>query len=490
MVATPDSATIAAQPEAQGRDPSLSVQPGTLIASRYEILRTIGAGGMGDVHQARRVADGSFVAIKVLREEMVKDPEALARFRREAHAAAALKSRHAARIYDVGELPSGQPFIVMEYLDGIDLMTEIETRGRVSFVEGATWLLEVCDAIAEAHELGIIHRDLKPPNIFLARGPGGRSAKVLDFGISKMTRLVDGHVTSTQMSFGSPLYMSPEQIRSTKLVDTRSDIWSLGVILYEALTGVPPFFAESAGALAVVISTDPFEPATMRCPDLPRGLDEVFARALTKDPNRRYPTVRELARDLGALLASTSRSPVQPTVPALDPAMADTLLHASPLTDDAVEATLRARAQQAQAQQAQALDARSSAISAAPPSPPRSSLGPAMSLPPPAAARRQERIGILVAAVLIPLGALAFGAAIWLYAKTTRARAAHEQRDAAAAITSVSIEATPSATQQPVLTATVAQTAGATASASVKPSASIKPSASAKPSTRTKRRGR
>ena len=162
------------------------MNPGAVVASSFEILRTIGSGGMGDVYQARRLRDGAIIALKILRLELLRDPEAVTRFRREGRAAAALRSPHAARIFDVGETEQGQPFIVMEYLEGCDLMHEIDTRGALPVVEALSFVAQACHAMIEAHELGIVHRDLKPPNIFLATEGHRRVAKVLDFGISKV----------------------------------------------------------------------------------------------------------------------------------------------------------------------------------------------------------------------------------------------------------------------------------------------------------------
>ncbi|NUO49423.1 MAG: protein kinase [Polyangiaceae bacterium] len=268
--------------------------PGTLLAGRYQLLSVIGQGGMGEVYQARRQHDGVIVAIKVLRKELLSDKDAVARFKREANAASALTSPYVARIFDVGASEEGQPFLVMELLSGSDLMNEIDTHGALPPGRAAGYVAQACLAMAEAHDRGIVHRDLKPSNLFLAGIGSQRVVKVLDFGISKVQALTDAKLTSTRMSFGTPLYMSPEQIRSTKLVDARTDIWSLGVILYETLTGQPPFIAETAGGLAVTISVEPHVPPSQVRPTIPAGLDDVVAKALAKDPAKRYQSVREL----------------------------------------------------------------------------------------------------------------------------------------------------------------------------------------------------
>ncbi len=290
---------------------ALHVGLGSVLAGRYEVLSVIGEGGMGEVYKARRRDDGVIVAVKVLRKELLTDHDAVERFRREARAASALTSPYVARIFDVGASAEGQPFLVMELLDGADLMDEIDTRGALLPEEAAAYVAQACLAMAEAHDRGIVHRDLKPSNLFIARIGSRRIVKVLDFGISKVQSLGDAKLTSTRMSFGTPLYMSPEQIRSTKLVDARTDIWSLGVILYEALTGQPPFVAETPGGLAVIISVDPHVPPSHVRPGVPAGLDAVVAKALTKDPSARFQNVRELFEAL------------RPFGPAFDPERTD-----------------------------------------------------------------------------------------------------------------------------------------------------------------------
>jgi len=289
-----------------------SVRPGTILARKYEVIRVVGEGGMGVVYQARRLADGAMVALKVLREEFMKDLDAVTRFQREAGAAATLTSQHVAKILDFGVIETGQPFMALEFLEGHDLMTEIENRGTIPVGEAAWYVAQATFAMIEAHEQGIVHRDLKPPNLFLTKDASGRPLiKVLDFGISKIQRLKDARLTSTQMSFGTPLYMSPEQIRSTKLVDHRSDIWSLGVILYEAITGEPPFMAETAGALAVTISVEKHVPPSQLRPGIPPAMDDVIAGTLHKDPKQRYQSAQEFLRALEDFVPSDAYSRTQ-----------------------------------------------------------------------------------------------------------------------------------------------------------------------------------
>ncbi len=250
---------------------------------------------MGIVYLARQSDLERRVAVKVLRRDVSTDAETVARFRREARVAAKLTGPHVARIIDFGTTDDGHPFMVLEYLEGNDLDDEIERRGALPLEEAARYILEACEGMKEAHALGVVHRDLKPSNLFLANEGGRRKVKVLDFGISKVTADEQVRVTQTSSAFGTPLYMSPEHMRSTKAVDHRTDVWSLGVILYELVTGVPPFEGDSATALAVAVATEPFVPPSVQRPGLPRELDAVMVRALAKNPADRFSTIAELA---------------------------------------------------------------------------------------------------------------------------------------------------------------------------------------------------
>jgi serine/threonine protein kinase len=272
---------------------------GETLEGRYRIASRLGEGGMGVVYRATHLELGVEVAVKVLREEALGDQEAVTRFYREARAASALKGSHVARVLDVGRLASGSPYLVMEFLEGNDLDAELERRGALPVGEAVRFVLEACDAMSEAHALGIVHRDLKPANLFLARAANGRtSVKVLDFGISKLVDPQDQRVTQTQAVFGTPLYMAPESLRSTKHADARADVWALGVILYELLAGRPPFLGESASAVTVAITVDPPAPLRAVRPEVPAELEAVILRALEKKPEMRFPTVDELARAL------------------------------------------------------------------------------------------------------------------------------------------------------------------------------------------------
>jgi serine/threonine-protein kinase len=271
---------------------------GALIDGKYRVDRVLGEGGMGIVFQATHVRLGQRVAIKMLHPTMLAKPEIVERFEREARAAAQLRSPNAVRVVDVDVTPEHLPYMVMEFLDGHDLSVELESRGRFSVPDAVDCVLQACWAMNEAHALGIVHRDLKPSNLFLAREGANTVVKVLDFGISKMAATeLDVHVTSTLATMGTPLYMSPEQIRSTKNVDARADVWSLGVILFELLAGRPPFTG-SAMAVSAAIVADP--PTSLRelQPGVPESLERVVLKALAKTPDARWPDVQSLAAAL------------------------------------------------------------------------------------------------------------------------------------------------------------------------------------------------
>ncbi len=277
-----------------------SVQIGQVLAAKYRVDRVLGAGGMGIVVAATHLQLDQLVALKFIRREAMAIPEVVSRFEREARSAVRLKSEHVARIIDVGRLETGSPFIVMEYLEGQDLSGLLEQHGPLGVASACDFIVQACDAIAEAHGLGIIHRDLKPGNLFLANTSHGQQIiKVLDFGISKnQTALGDPNMTRTQAVMGSPGYMSPEQMRSTKSVDGRTDLWSLGVILYELVAGRVPFHADTFTALCLKVAMDPHPPLPALPAALPPGFEAVVSRALEKDPALRYQSASELAQAL------------------------------------------------------------------------------------------------------------------------------------------------------------------------------------------------
>jgi hypothetical protein len=281
---------------ANAADAASLPQPGDTIGDKYSLVRTIGEGGMGVVFEAMHLRLRQRLAIKVVRPDVPEFEEVLARFDREARVAAKLRSIHSARVIDVDVLPNGLPYMVLEYLDGRDLGEELRETGPLPVEEAVDIALQVTDAMAEAHSLGVVHRDLKPSNLFVCRVGGRRVIKVLDFGISKHEG--DGErITGSAAYFGTPHYTAPEQLRSASSADGRSDVWSLGVILFELLTGRLPFEGGATSVIAKVVTEAAPRPTQYR-EDLPRELVRVVMRALQRDPGERFATMGELAEAL------------------------------------------------------------------------------------------------------------------------------------------------------------------------------------------------
>ena len=282
---------------------------GDVVAGKYRIESVIGTGGMGVVLGAHDTSLGRRVAIKFLSPHKARNDDANARFVREARAAASIQSEHVVRVFEVGTLPTGASYIVMEHLAGGDLAQILGSRGALPIDEAVDYLLEACEAIGEAHNRGIVHRDLKPQNLFVTHTPDGSSCvKVLDFGISKAIDEVAPNLTATDTVMGTPLYMSPEQVRSLKSVDLRSDIWALGAILFELVSASPIYEAASATALCAMIAMDPPTPLRARRPDAPPELEAVILRCLHKDPNGRYADVAALAEALAPFASERGRA--------------------------------------------------------------------------------------------------------------------------------------------------------------------------------------
>ncbi|HKO91945.1 MAG TPA: serine/threonine-protein kinase, partial [Polyangiaceae bacterium] len=280
---------------------------GSVVADRYRILALLGQGSMGRVYAAWHLGLDQRVAFKVLRRDRNGEEETVsrARFQREARAAARIHSDNVCHVIDNGALEDGTPYLVMEYLEGCDLASELRRRSRLPIHEAVRYVRQACAALAEAHRAGVVHRDLKPANLFLQRTVDPlepqtetRRIKVLDFGISK----ADGAngapnlaLTGTSTLLGSPVYMSPEQLTSSRDVDARSDIWALGVILYELITGARPFRRPSITELVeAVLHRDP-PPCASHGLVVPRALEIVLARALRKDRQLRYQSMAELS---------------------------------------------------------------------------------------------------------------------------------------------------------------------------------------------------
>lgn len=306
-----------------------TLAPGDLLLGKYRVERVLGQGGMGAVVAARHLELDELVAIKVMLPRTHAAQESDGRFLREARAAAKIKSEHVVRVHDVGRNDDGTMFMVMEYLEGHDLKTHLAERHRLPVEEAITWVMQVCEALAEAHDLGIVHRDIKPANLFLSRKrkKAQSTIKVLDFGISKVLDAQPGDdLTRTGTMMGSPLYMSPEQMTHARNVDARTDIWSIGVVLYEFVSGVVPFPGETfAQVVHGVMSLDP-PPLRLRVADVPDALDAVIQRCLQKDPARRYAHAEELHAALEKVLKGEPRGAANPnealadTVQALAPA--------------------------------------------------------------------------------------------------------------------------------------------------------------------------
>jgi eukaryotic-like serine/threonine-protein kinase len=291
------------------QSPTGIAQVGDIIAGKFRVERVLGEGGMGLVLEATHLMLDERVALKFLRPQVMLQPDVVARFAQEARAAAKLKSEHVARVLDVGEDRS-MPYIVMEYLEGRNLEQILAEDGRLAIDQAVELLVQAAEGISEAHARGIIHRDLKPANLFLTqRKDGWATLKILDFGISKAALSNAGDVPAgpgkTVSLLGSPYYMSPEQLRSTRDVDRRTDLWSLGAVLFELLTARTPFDATEFIALVNDILEKPHTPLRQLRPDAPPELEALVDRALAKDPAQRFQSAGELA--LALLPFTTSK---------------------------------------------------------------------------------------------------------------------------------------------------------------------------------------
>jgi serine/threonine-protein kinase len=288
---------------------------GDVIDGKYALERLLGQGGMGAVYAARHIKLGHAVAVKVMLADAANH-EAAQRFVNEGRAAANIQNEHVVRVSDVDE-ENGYAYMILELLEGEDLAQLLEREGRLPSHVAVGYVMQALDGVRQAHAQGIVHRDLKPSNLFLAkRHDGAVVVKVLDFGISKANNtaglgMAPGALTSTRAMLGSPLYMSPEQLRSSKSVDARADIWAIGIILYELITGAPPFTGESLGELfAAILETDAPLLRT-RQPEVPPGVEAIVARCLQRRPEHRVQTVAELEREL-APFASVNAAPASP----------------------------------------------------------------------------------------------------------------------------------------------------------------------------------
>lgn len=303
------------------REPQMGLPGiGQVVAGRYRIERLVGSGGMAHVLAARHVQLGHLVAIKVVDPSLVDDDDVKERFAREARAMAALSSDHVVRVHDVGALPSGLPFMVMDLLEGKDLSHVLAERGRLPFDEACSYIDQACEAVDEAHRAGLVHRDLKPQNLFLTIENGRSMVRVLDFGIA---RVVGGGrmgklATLTRVGdvIGTLTYMAPEQIRDSHSVEPRTDIWALGACLYRLITGKPPFTATSDAGLAEAILVRDPTPISNHVDGAPSVLVSVILRCLRKTPKERFATVRDLRNALAEVRAIMA---VEPFVDSTEP---------------------------------------------------------------------------------------------------------------------------------------------------------------------------
>jgi serine/threonine-protein kinase len=301
---------IAAPQYLQYADEPAELAEGTLVSGKYQIEGLIAAGGMGMVYRAWQPLIARTVALKIVRREILNHPDSTARFFNEARVLAQLETEHVCRVLDAGTLDDGVPYLVLEHLDGMDFRTLLNTSGCPAVPRLIDLMLQLLEALAEAHAAGIVHRDIKPENLFLSRPRGrGELVKLLDFGIC---RPADGARVSADGScddsLGSPQYMSPEQVATNAAIDERSDIWSVGVVMYELLTGRVPFDGESPAVIcAQVLAREPTSLRELRR-DVPPELEQAILRCLSKDPARRFADVAALAAALAGFGSEAARA--------------------------------------------------------------------------------------------------------------------------------------------------------------------------------------
>ncbi len=304
--------------EQHGRNPSF--RPGATIADKYLVDRLVGEGGLGVVVAAKHLQLDQTVAIKYLRPRALGSKGVAERFLREARLAAKMRSEHVVHVYDVGTLPDGAPYMVMELLTGTDLGRQLTSTGPLTVERTIDYVLQACEALAEAHMAGIVHRDIKPDNLFIATTAGGKSVlKILDFGISKMSakRSTSGELrdlTEAGDKFGTPVYMSPEQLLASGNVDARADVWAVGVVFFELLTGQLPFDGDSLPELCTAILNKPPISLVQLRSSLPPVLETIIGRCLEKDAANRFQNVAELAQELSFFVQQTGQERIEQIV--------------------------------------------------------------------------------------------------------------------------------------------------------------------------------
>jgi eukaryotic-like serine/threonine-protein kinase len=280
---------------------------GEIVGGKYRVQRFLAAGGMGVVYEAQHLLVGRRFAIKFLRPELVNKRESLARFQREAQAAGALESDNVAAVLDFGIVPDGSPYLVMEYLIGENLERLLAREGPLPLERASELVLQASRGVQCAHAAGIVHRDLKPQNLFTCRREDGTElVKVLDFGVAKLGTFDDANsATRTGSVLGTPAYMSPEQARGEKNIDHRADVYALGAILYELVSGQRPHPGDSPNAVLHHIATQPPVPLAAARPELPTALLDVVARALAAEPDQRFSSVAGFAQALAPFARRT-----------------------------------------------------------------------------------------------------------------------------------------------------------------------------------------
>jgi serine/threonine-protein kinase len=300
---------------------------GTVLGESYRLTRIIGTGGMGSIYEAAHTGSGKRVAVKVMSREMVAYPEALARFRREVKVTSALEHPNIVHVVDYGVSPTGEPYLVMEYLEGEDLDRRLEREKRVSVETAVPIVKQTASALAVAHAEGIVHRDLKPGNVFLCQAPKGEVlVKVVDFGISKVLKSSATKLTMTRAVFGTPEYMAPEQAAGyVDMIDHRSDQWSLACVAWQMLSGQLPFWKPDVQSLLnQVVAGEPNPLPAGGGARIRPELDQVLRRALSKRREDRFPTINAFARAFEAAADGKAPAPEagRRTTPAPRPPLA------------------------------------------------------------------------------------------------------------------------------------------------------------------------
>jgi serine/threonine-protein kinase len=291
---------------------------GPELGKKFVVRRVIGTGGMGVVYEVEHVITKRLGALKLLHAPLAAQPRVVERFLREASAAGRIGNPHIVETLDAGTLPNGEPYMFMELLHGVSVRDLIATRGRLRFAEAREIVLQAAEGLAAAHASNIVHRDVKPENLFLCRG-NPAYVKIVDFGISKFDVHGDHRLTAEGAPLGTPYYMSPEQVTGMRDVDVRSDVYSLGAVLYECVTGVVPFDAPTLPALSIKILEGVYAPPSRIGADIPAGLDEVIARAMAVEPSRRFSGMGEF-HDALARLGSEAPTSLSRTLEGEKPA--------------------------------------------------------------------------------------------------------------------------------------------------------------------------